>query len=111
MGRYSKLATQEFFSGESYETMNEKQRQLLARRKNTLLSFGNGAERILENKNPGPHIKGLDFNRHNKSSCAGGTGRYRVFFCMVQNHVTMVFRCNIRAVTPTCFKRFVRADF
>jgi xylulokinase len=26
--------------------------------------FGNGAERILENKNPGAQIRGLDFNRH-----------------------------------------------
>ena len=27
--------------------------------------FGNGAERILENKDPGGQILGLDFNRHN----------------------------------------------
>jgi xylulokinase len=26
--------------------------------------FGNGAERILANQNPGGHLKGLDFNRH-----------------------------------------------
>ncbi|HKK68526.1 MAG TPA: FGGY family carbohydrate kinase, partial [Bacteroidales bacterium] len=29
-----------------------------------ILPFGNGAERMLENKNPGAVIHGLDFNRH-----------------------------------------------
>jgi len=29
-----------------------------------ILPFGNGAERMLENKNPGSSISGLDFNRH-----------------------------------------------
>jgi xylulokinase len=32
-----------------------------------ILPFGNGAERMLENKNIGGHIKGLDFNRHDRS--------------------------------------------
>ncbi|MCC5905379.1 MAG: carbohydrate kinase [Balneolaceae bacterium] len=30
----------------------------------TVLPFGNGAERILENKNPGAHFSGVHFNRH-----------------------------------------------
>jgi xylulokinase len=30
----------------------------------TVLPFGNGAERILENRNPGAQILGLNFNRH-----------------------------------------------
>jgi xylulokinase len=30
----------------------------------TILPFGNGAERTLENRNPGSSIVGLDFNRH-----------------------------------------------
>ena len=30
----------------------------------TVIPFGNGAERILENRNTGCHIAGLDFNRH-----------------------------------------------
>jgi len=33
----------------------------------TVLPFGNGAERILENKNIGAHIGGLQFNIHNKT--------------------------------------------
>lgn len=31
-----------------------------------ILPFGNGAERIFENKNLGSHIFGLEFNRHNR---------------------------------------------
>lgn len=30
----------------------------------SVLPFGNGAERVLENKNIGSHVLGLDFNRH-----------------------------------------------
>lgn len=33
-----------------------------------ILPFGNGAERILENRNPGAQIHGLDFNIHDRSS-------------------------------------------
>ena len=32
-----------------------------------ILPFGNGAERVLENKNIGSHINGLNFNRHTKA--------------------------------------------
>ena len=32
----------------------------------TILPFGNGAERMLENREVGSHISGLDFNRHSK---------------------------------------------
>jgi xylulokinase len=33
----------------------------------TVIPFGNGAERILENRNIGSQILGLDFNRHTRS--------------------------------------------
>jgi xylulokinase len=33
----------------------------------TILPFGNGAERVFENKNLGAHILGLEFNRHSRS--------------------------------------------
>jgi xylulokinase len=33
----------------------------------TVLPFGNGAERVLGNKNIGAQIAGLDFNRHNRA--------------------------------------------
>ncbi|HLP16908.1 MAG TPA: FGGY family carbohydrate kinase [Bacteroidota bacterium] len=33
----------------------------------SVIPFGNGAERILANKNIGSHILGLDFNRHSRS--------------------------------------------
>ena len=33
----------------------------------TVLPFGNGAERVLGNKNIGAHMGGIDFNRHDRS--------------------------------------------
>lgn len=36
----------------------------------TILPFGNGAERMLENKEIGCHIQGLNFNVHNRSHLA-----------------------------------------
>jgi xylulokinase len=57
----------EFFSEESYETMNRGAALTPMGAEGIFCyPFGNGAERILENKNPGGQIKGLDFVRHNK---------------------------------------------
>lgn len=57
----------EFFPDESYETINNGAAMMpMGADGISCYPFGNGAERILENKNPGGQIKGLDFNRHNK---------------------------------------------
>ena len=57
----------EFFPDESYETINAGAGIIRPGAEGiSCYPFGNGAERILENKNPGAHISGLDFNRHNK---------------------------------------------
>jgi xylulokinase len=57
----------EFFSDESYETMNDGAALIpMGAEGLSCYPFGNGAERMLENKNPGGHVCGLDFNRHNK---------------------------------------------
>ncbi len=57
----------ELFYNESYESMNEGAKLVPPGSEGIFCyPFGNGAERILENKNPGGQIKGLDFNRHNK---------------------------------------------
>lgn len=52
----------------SYETMNEIAQDAPVGSDNLLFyPFGNGAERVLENKNPGAQLKGLNFNTHKKS--------------------------------------------
>jgi xylulokinase len=57
----------EFFSDETYEMLNKGAASIPAGSEGVFCyPFGNGAERILENKNPGGLIRGLDFNRHNK---------------------------------------------
>lgn len=66
-GIFNSWLRREFFPDESYETMNTAA-ALIPMGADGIFCypFGNGAERILENKNPGAHIQGLDFNRHNK---------------------------------------------
>ncbi len=57
----------EFFPDQTYEAMNQGASAAPMGADGIFCyPFGNGAERILENKNPGGHIRGLDFNRHNK---------------------------------------------
>ena len=57
----------EFFPDESYDTLNAGAATIpMGSAGIRCYPFGNGAERILENKNPGGLVRGLDFNRHNK---------------------------------------------
>ncbi len=52
----------------SYEEINEKGAEIpIGSDGITILPFGNGAERILNNKNIGSHILGIDFNWHSHS--------------------------------------------
>ncbi len=52
-------------SGKTYDKMNSLAECIAIGSEGvTILPFGNGAERILENKNIGAHIEGLDFNHH-----------------------------------------------
>lgn len=44
-----------------------------------VLPFGNGAERVLENKNPGAQISGLNFNNHSLSHLIRGAQEGIVF--------------------------------
>ncbi|MFP4547973.1 MAG: xylulokinase [Fidelibacterota bacterium] len=51
-----------------YDEMNELAAKVAAGSENLqILPFGNGAERMLGNKNPGYSIHGLDFNRHSEA--------------------------------------------
>ena len=66
-GIFNSWLRREFFPDESYETMNAGAAIEPPGAEGVFsYPFGNGAERILENKNPGGQILGLDFNRHNK---------------------------------------------
>jgi xylulokinase len=52
-------------SGFSYEEMNELAAEIpIGSQGLSILPFGNGAERVLENKNPGATFAGLNFNIH-----------------------------------------------
>ncbi len=66
----------------------------------TILPFGNGAERMLENRETGAHISGLDFNRHNKAHI------YRA----VQEGIAFSFRYGLDIMNETGIDpRIIRA--
>jgi xylulokinase len=66
-GIFNSWIRKELFNGGSYEAMNSGAGGIPAGADGLFCyPFGNGAERILENRNPGAHISKLDFNRHNK---------------------------------------------
>lgn len=59
------------FNGASYNDINNKAAQVQIGSEGLLIyPFGNGAERVLENKDPGASIRGLKFNTHNQSHIA-----------------------------------------
>jgi xylulokinase len=59
------------FTDLSYETMNKIAAEAAIGSEDLLFyPFGNGAERILENKDPGAHLQGLQFNRHQRQHVA-----------------------------------------
>ncbi|MBL7699741.1 MAG: carbohydrate kinase [Chitinophagaceae bacterium] len=56
-----------FFNGASYNDMNKKAGEVKIGSEGLLIyPFGNGAERVLVNKNPGAAIKNLQFNTHHQ---------------------------------------------
>jgi xylulokinase len=57
----------------------------------TILPFGNGAERMLENREAGSHISGLDFNRHGKGH----------IFRAVQEGIAFSFRYGLDIMKET----------
>ncbi|MGZ5134403.1 MAG: xylulokinase [Flavitalea sp.] len=60
-----------FFDGVSYNTMNQQAGQVAVGAEGVkFYPFGNGAERILENADPGARLKDLHFNRHHRGHIA-----------------------------------------
>ena len=59
------------FDGSSYEQINNEASKIEAGADGLLIyPFGNGAERVLENEDPGATMKGLQFNRHHRGHVA-----------------------------------------
>jgi xylulokinase len=60
-----------FFNGVSYEQMNSEAAKIPVGAEGLMFyPFGNGAERILQNKDAGAMMKGLQFNRHHRGHIA-----------------------------------------
>jgi xylulokinase len=77
----------------------------------TILPFGNGAERTLENKNPGASIHGLNFNIHNKSHLLRA-GQEGIVFAL--NYGLEIMRgagVEVRTVRAGCANMFLSPIF
>lgn len=60
-----------FFIGSGYSEMNNEAARIPPGSEGVLIyPFGNGAERILENRHPGALVRNLDFNRHHRGHIA-----------------------------------------
>lgn len=60
-----------FFNNASYNDINKKAASIKPGAEGlSIYPFGNGAERVLENRNVGASIKGLQFNTHNQNHVA-----------------------------------------
>jgi xylulokinase len=60
-----------FFNNASYNEINSKASEIPIGSEGVFIyPFGNGAERVLENKNPGASLKGLQFNNHHQGHVA-----------------------------------------
>ena len=66
----------------------------------TIIPFGNGAERVLENKEIGCSINGVNFNKHHKGHLVRAAQEGIVFsFCYGLNSMTlMVLLAQLRAL-------------
>lgn len=69
--------------GISYDEMNEMAAKVpVGSNGITVIPFGNGAERVLENKNPGAAILGINFNNHTRENIIRAAQEGIVFsFC------------------------------
>ena len=63
-----------------------------------ILPFGNGAERILENRNPGAQIHGLDFNIHDRTHMLRSAQEGIVFALHYGMEIMRAMEINIRTV-------------
>lgn len=62
---------QQFFQGKTYPELNEAAAKVAPGGEGLLMyPFGNGAERVLNNQNPGASVQGLQFNRHHAGHLA-----------------------------------------
>jgi xylulokinase len=60
-----------FFNGITYREINREASEIMPGAEGIFFyPFGNGAERVLENKDPGAWMKGLQFNRHHRGHVA-----------------------------------------
>lgn len=86
-------------SGMSYNDMNElAEKSPIGSRNISVIPFGNGSERVLENKNPGCSIHGINFNIHTISDIVRATQEGIVFSFKYGMEIMEQMGMNIRVI-------------
>ncbi len=111
-GAFNSWLRREFFPDSSYQAINDHAAEMPMGSDGIFCyPFGNGAERILENRNPGAQINGLDFNRHNKYHLARASQEGIVFALMYGTEIMMEMGLSLKRVRAGSANMFLSKLF
>jgi len=111
-GAFNSWLRREFFDNVSYQSINEAAAEVPMGSDGIFCyPFGNGAERILENRNPGAQILGLDFNRHNKYHLARAAQEGIVFALMYGTEIMVEMGLPLKRVRAGMANMFLSPLF
>lgn len=111
-GAFNSWLRRELFDNASYQSINQAAAEIPMGSDGILCyPFGNGAERILEDRNPGAQILGLDFNRHNKFHLARAAQEGIVFALMYGTEIMMEMGLSLKRVRAGMANMFLSPLF
>jgi xylulokinase len=111
-GAFNSWLRREWFDNASYQSINQVAAEIPMGSDGIFCyPFGNGAERILENRNPGAQILGLDFNRHNKFHMARAAQEGIVFALMYGTEIMVEMGLSLKRVRAGMANMFLSPLF
>jgi xylulokinase len=111
-GAFNSWLRRELFDNASYQSINKGAAEIPMGSDGIFCyPFGNGAERILENRNPGAQILGLDFNRHNKFHLARAAQEGIAFALMYGTEIMLEMGLSLKRVRAGMANMFLSPLF
>jgi xylulokinase len=111
-GAFNSWLRREFFQQSAYQDINDRAAEMPMGSDGIFCyPFGNGAERILGNRNPGAQIMGLDFNRHNKYHLARAAQEGIVFALMYGTEIMVEMGLSLKRVRAGMANMFLSGLF
>ncbi len=111
-GAFNSWLRRELFDNAAYQSINKGAAEMPMGSDGILCyPFGNGAERILENRNPGAQILGLDFNRHNKFHLARAAQEGIAFALMYGTEIMLKMGLSLKRVRAGMANMFLSPLF